>query len=328
MDKSIFSKNLKELRTNKGLTQKELAKILGISTGAIKSYEIGTREPGFNTMVALERFFGVSGEFLKGESRNTFLNNREKTSDILDSLIEQFLLFKEEMRFANTKTQSSAVTLIDALLHIVISEIIRAENYTEQSVSDLCKIIKYYFLLNEVGQHELTKRSRELSILPQYKKNAPFQDKRIKTETLTITNDFGQTNYEEKTSLKSIPLRLYNEAASAGLGNYLSDNYFDIIEVDISDIPADSDFCVRIYGDSMLPKYQDGNIVFVRSLPALENGQIGIFVLNNDAYCKQLHIDYEHRQTRLVSLNQEYEDIIVQEFDTLRTVGLVTGILT
>lgn len=59
---------LKELRTAAGVTQKELASSTGIALQSIINYENGRREPNSKAMVALERYFSVSGEYLRGET--------------------------------------------------------------------------------------------------------------------------------------------------------------------------------------------------------------------------------------------------------------------
>lgn len=59
---------LKELRKSRGITQAELATITGLSFHAINSYESGRRTPNSKAMAVLERYFNVTGEYLRGES--------------------------------------------------------------------------------------------------------------------------------------------------------------------------------------------------------------------------------------------------------------------
>lgn len=63
-----FASILKYLRIEKGLTQAELAKETGLSYHSINSYESGRRTPNAKAVVALEKYFQVSGEYLRGES--------------------------------------------------------------------------------------------------------------------------------------------------------------------------------------------------------------------------------------------------------------------
>ena len=54
-----FNEMLKKLRTNKKLTQEELAQATGLSRSAIGMYEAGSREPSFETLEIFADFFNV-----------------------------------------------------------------------------------------------------------------------------------------------------------------------------------------------------------------------------------------------------------------------------
>lgn len=122
-----------------------------------------------------------------------------------------------------------------------------------------------------------------------------------------------------------IEINVYDEPAAAGLGNYLDDPEYRVEQYPDYAIPSGTDFGVRIQGDSMEPRIHDGATVFVRAMPAIDSEQIGVFVLDGKAYCKKLKIDHENGQVRLASLNKEYEDILVGEFASFRTLGRVLG---
>lgn len=55
-----FSENLLQLRTEKKLTQKAIAKEVGISWRAYQNYERGTQEPTLSVLVALADFYDIS----------------------------------------------------------------------------------------------------------------------------------------------------------------------------------------------------------------------------------------------------------------------------
>ena len=48
-------------------------------------------------------------------------------------------------------------------------------------------------------------------------------------------------------------------------------------------------------------------------------------MLNNDAFCKRLHIDYDNKIVELISDNPDYQPIIVTKNDNLFTMGKVLG---
>lgn len=70
-----LAENLKTLRKEKNLTQSQLGEKLGIPFRTIMNWERGIREPSSQNMVLLERFFNVSGAYLRGETEN---RNEEK----------------------------------------------------------------------------------------------------------------------------------------------------------------------------------------------------------------------------------------------------------
>ena len=59
--KRMFLKeNIKFLRKKQGWTQAELANALDITESAVGNYELGIREPGFETVIKIARFFSVT----------------------------------------------------------------------------------------------------------------------------------------------------------------------------------------------------------------------------------------------------------------------------
>lgn len=121
---------------------------------------------------------------------------------------------------------------------------------------------------------------------------------------------------------KPVPrqIRFYDVPVSAGTGNFLQDAEFEMIDVDDL-VPEDADFAVPISGDSMMPLFVDKQTVYVREQETLNHGEIGIFVLNGDAYIKRLETDGSH--PRLVSLNKQYDPMVVGEYDRLDVLGKV-----
>lgn len=116
---------------------------------------------------------------------------------------------------------------------------------------------------------------------------------------------------------------VYDEPAAAGRGNYLSEPMCHREQFPAFMVPKGTSFCVKISGDSMEPAVHNGMTVFVKQTTTVENKKVGIFLLNDEAYCKQLIVDKEKKQIRLHSINPKYEDIIVHPEDRLYTIGQV-----
>ena len=113
----------------------------------------------------------------------------------------------------------------------------------------------------------------------------------------------------------------YDHPVSAGTGQYLNDVRVERIEL-LVDI--DADFVIPIKGDSMEPDYHDGDLVFIQTSVDLNNGVIGVFNYNGDAYIKQLVIDKD--QAYLHSLNPAYKDMPITPDTDFRIIGEVVSV--
>lgn len=113
----------------------------------------------------------------------------------------------------------------------------------------------------------------------------------------------------------------YDHPASAGTGQYLNDVRVEQIELPVD---IDADFVIPIKGDSMEPDYHDGDLVFIQTSVDLNDGVIGVFNYNGDAYIKQLVIDKE--QAYLHSLNPAYKDMPITPETDFRIIGEVVDL--
>ena len=75
-----------------------------------------------------------------------------------------------------------------------------------------------------------------------------------------------------------------------------------------------------VNGDSMEPKFYDGDIIEYHPQPELENGEIGVFAVNGGITMKKFR---RNSDIRLESLNKKYEDIVIQETDDFSILGKV-----
>ena len=115
-------------------------------------------------------------------------------------------------------------------------------------------------------------------------------------------------------------LPLYSLAVSAGTGQFLDGEDYEMVEVG-AEVPEGAHFGVRVAGDSMEPRFHDGQTVWVRQQRSLMTGEIGIFLYDGSAYLKQL---VAHRdRMALHSLNPKYGDILVSPELPLRVLGKV-----
>lgn len=115
---------------------------------------------------------------------------------------------------------------------------------------------------------------------------------------------------------KTRTVPLYDQSVSAGVGEYHEDT--SLAEITVPEgIKEIINYAVKVSGDSMKPRYRDGDIVFVRVTNNLRVGDIGIFNVNGEAFIKVLGVG------ELISLNNEYPPIQIGEYDNFRIQGKV-----
>ena len=61
-----FAVKLRELRLERGWTQAEVARAIGLSKNALTNYETGIREPSLEKLKDICVLFGVSADYLIG----------------------------------------------------------------------------------------------------------------------------------------------------------------------------------------------------------------------------------------------------------------------
>jgi len=74
---------------------------------------------------------------------------------------------------------------------------------------------------------------------------------------------------------------------------------------------------VIVKGDSMEPKYHDGDLLWIDSRQLVDSGQIGVFVVEGESYVKK------KGHNKLISLNSKYDDILIDEHTEFSIVGKV-----
>lgn len=90
---------LKDLRTQKGLKQSDLAEIMGITQQAYQRYEYGTSEPNADGFAFLADFYGVTTDYLLGRepAPNPFADlGLDEAGE--QEMLRQYMSFEPEVR--------------------------------------------------------------------------------------------------------------------------------------------------------------------------------------------------------------------------------------
>lgn len=234
----IIAENITHFRKQRGITQKELAKEVGISASTMTDYMKLRSAPSFGVIQKLADYFGVR----KSDIDTTF---KEETTDSLSDTPD----------FLTQQITDNVVQLSVENKKIVL-----------RTSEDL---------LNEQKNEEETKINEVSEVISLYQ------------------------------------VEVVSETAAASGFNYgfgYDDTDRETIEVD--DQPPRHDIATKVSGDSMLPDYQDGDILYLvdKGLTTY-NGDLAVIAYGDRSYFKKIYT--ENGRLRLVSLNDKYEDIIL-----------------
>ena len=128
---------------------------------------------------------------------------------------------------------------------------------------------------------------------------------------------YALEDFKDEENRVSMPV--YDFGVSAGTGVFLDNPCYEVISMPEDRLSRKANFALWVSGDSMEPRFHDGDLVLVKIQPNVEPGEIGIFVLNGEGYIKKFGGD------KLISLNPVYEPIIITEDDALYCKGKVIG---
>ena len=131
-----------------------------------------------------------------------------------------------------------------------------------------------------------------------------------------------QQDSREKTRLRHAytALTRYEDAAAAGIGSPMLDGAEnETVYALRARLPHGADCIIHVNGRSMEPTYPDGSFVYVDTSADVQVGQVGIFIVNGEAFIK------ERRPDGLHSHNPRYAPIHPDA--DMRCCGRVVGIV-
>lgn len=118
---------------------------------------------------------------------------------------------------------------------------------------------------------------------------------------------------------------LSGHESAAGFAILGDDSNMTSTVMKASKVPNGADEVVVIKGNSMEPLIMNGEQVFIRHQPSVENGEIAIVAIIDDGItCKKVYYDDAEGTVTLESVNDDYEDMVFPVED-IRIIGKVLG---
>lgn len=158
------------------------------------------------------------------------------------------------------------------------------------------EIIRIYSRLNKSNQHKVVNYSSEL---------------------------LEQQNSDDDSIVDLYSYKTY-EGLSAGTGySYFNDGEYTLT---YSTENISHDFASWVVGDSMEPELPNGDVVLIKQSTNLDDGDIYAVEFNEQTYVKKV---YRHKTyLRLVSINENYDDIFAPYEENPRIIGKIVGHFT
>lgn len=202
-----------------------------------------------------------------------------------------------------------------------------------------CDIFKHLIQIRDVSVYQISKDTGiSESLMSQWKSGRQlpkYDNLNILADYFKVSGDYllGRTenpnidgriikpvrpdeNADSKIVKRILPF--YRTAASAGTGSYLFDDTpVEYVNVPKTDTTSAADYILEVRGNSMEPKFYDGDCVLIQQAERIFEGQIGIFILNGESYIKKMG------KGELISLNPAYSPIRLHEYDDIRCAGKV-----
>lgn len=121
------------------------------------------------------------------------------------------------------------------------------------------------------------------------------------------------------------------ESVAAGFGCYASDQIIDYVPLLINnEADAEQTICIKVSGDSMYPKIENGDIIVVQKMDSVDSGSIGVFLIDDEeGVVKRANYVYGEDWLELLSLNPEYmpRRFEGREVERVKTLGLVKQVI-
>lgn len=126
-----FHERLREVRLEKGCTQAELAKAIGVTKSTMAKYDRGELEPNIEKIRKIASVLGVSSDYLLGKDPN------EEMLRLFVSLMEDKIIDKPDVGKNNVKINS------DALCNFLDTVFMAYKDWEEQPEENIDAIIRY-----------------------------------------------------------------------------------------------------------------------------------------------------------------------------------------
>lgn len=282
-NKEVMASNIRRHIEKLGLNVKDFSREIGVSYSTVRDWANAVTYPRIDKIEMMANYFGVN------------------KSDLVEIKAEASTL--DKITTAASKLEEERQEKVLGYCEDQLSEQEKGGRELPTVDERFTNVTDIYRRLSPERQEE-ARRSMNRQLRSQ---NV------VKMEEIQKAQDLYESLGEEFEDVG-----LYGEV-SAGTGVWVSDDPVETIKYPVP-VP-NHDIALRVNGNSMEPMFHDGDVVFVKKTPEVHHGSIIIIIVNDSAYIKKLYRRGD--EVRLISLNPQYEDIILNPDDTIEIIGNV-----
>ena len=331
MEQDTYLERIKKLKSTRKITNDKLSEMTGIPLGTLSKLLAGISDsPKLSNIVAISRALDCSLDWLiTGVPENT--NNYTLEPDEM-TLVESYreldsygrsltlaVMSMEKTRAAR-QADEEAVKLHDLARKNARRGGARIHRPEE---GDSAEEAAFRVALTDTAPETTapeTVAATVAQLTPADLIRGGAQDEAAETTEAAIPRSRLTRSTDLPAGLRRRSIGLYDMPVSAGIGEFLADST-RVEDILIPDDPrtAEADYALRINGDSMEPKFHSGDVILIQTADTVEEGELGIFVLDGSGYFKRYGGDH------LISLNPKYAPIPLKDFEDVACCGRVVG---
>lgn len=260
---------IKQRRIELGLNQTELGEAVGLKFGTISKYEKDQISIPAENLKKIANALNVSMDYLSG---NTSISNPKQ---YLENTLSKYDLNDSEL---------------DILLKKIIEENTIDLSILNSTNKDMEKLKKaYQEILNIYADYIETTpdniENNDIALIKEIDEKFVDMLKNINRTKIIYKEKGNAFPYSDEFELYPVLGKI-----SAGLPIFATENIEDNVPAPVPANMISSDreyFFLKVVGDSMNRKYQDGSLVFVQKQDILEDDCIGVIMIDDEATIKK-----------------------------------------
>ncbi len=308
MEQETYLERIKKLKSMRKITNDKLSEMTGIPLGTLSKLLAGISDsPKLSNIVAISRALDCSLDWLiTGVPENTHNYTLEPAEITLVESYRGLDGYGRELVLTVTEKER------DRVLRQADEEMIRLHDVARRTARRSAN--RLHHPEKTGAEPTLATALPEVSVAAsEVLQNTPD------TAAATILSIPRSNMDRTPAGLRRRNIALYDMPVSAGVGEFLADSARTDIVIPDDPRTAEADYALRINGDSMEPKYHSGDILLIQTTESVEEGELGIFVLDGAGFFKKYGGDH------LISLNSAYPAIRLKDFEQVSCCGRVVG---